>query len=390
MASSNTPSRPINPDASGRPGRAAAKAAQVRRGRLVAAGTMIAVFTLFGAIVWYAWLESGALGDGQVPLLKASREPWKLPPTEPGGLPLPNAERPIGALLEAEAAPATPERIVPVEEIDVRALAELPADEAETAPAENAAGEGGSGAQMAQAETAGEPRSLLAGSADPTASGAAGVAPADEASPGLRPGSDALEPAAGRDALDDAADQAKAQLLPPQPITPQQEPAGPPPAAASPAGPPTSPVTAPDPGSSLPVVPPNAALEPAMAEQSPPKSDLGQSPEPASETVARPEPPAGPAAAVVPAATPPALAASGVLVQLAAVSQREGIEVRWKDMQRRWPQALAGRQLKVEPLQRGGRTLWRIQAAGYANRAEAEAACRTIRKAGGDCFVVSR
>lgn len=366
---SSPPSRPVSASAV-RVTRGAATAARARRGRLVALATMVAVFALFGAIVWYAWLESATLAEGEVPLLRASKEPWRVAPEDPGGLPVPNADRPIGRLLEGGGAGPQPERILPVEEPDARALAALVASEAQA--------EG-----LRSDEAPGPPRSLLVPPAEeePVGPAAGPAAPETDLELGAEPVATVPEPAAGREAA--AGEPHATGGGEPMPGALHATPL---PAAEPPAPEEDAPATAAGPATAARPAPASVPEQPAAPPAPPAATPVTAAPPAAAPAVEEPKPPATP----VRTAALPAARAAGVRVQLAAVSRREGIERQWAAMQRRWREALDGRELAIEPLERGGRTLWRIQASGFASAAEAAAACRSIREQGGDCFVVGK
>ncbi|GBD43488.1 Cell division protein FtsN [bacterium HR40] len=378
MANSNAPIRPVS---GSRPAGTAAPPRQPR-GRLIAGATLVGVFGLFGAIVWYAWMESHAIGGDEVPLLAAPTVPWKVSPENPGGLSLVGENRPIGRLLEAgEGSVEEPERILPVEDPDVRSLAAvLPSGEPSAAPAGTEAKDGqadgaasASEPQLAQGAPPSDPRSLLPPKPGPEA----GAAPASEPHSGPEAGEPAARPT----------DTEAGPSLPPTGSLPPSAPAaaaGPRPAATA-ADRPASASRAPAAQATV-----AAPVDPA-ASPGPATVAAGQAGDSGRRTSGSATAVGAPAPASAGAMRPVALPTGGTIrVQLAAVSRREGIEARWASLQRRWPQVLAGRELVVEPLESGGRTLYRIQAAGYRSRAEAEAACRTIRAGGGECFPVGR
>lgn len=345
--------------------RGAATAARARRGRVLALATMLAVFALFGSIVWYAWVESRALGDGEVPVLRASKEPWRVSPLDPGGLPLPHADRPIGRVLDGdEEAVAEPERILPVEEPDLRSVAAKVAE----APV-----------RVAQNDpTPGAPRSLLHPPAEaaPITDIGDGESSADVAPTLTDPSSDegtaalAPEPAAGEEAALEPQATAVDGSQPAAPIIPSS------PTSAAPAAPTAAPQPATPPAS--------ADAQERATRLEPPAMPSSSQAAPKAEAVKQATGAPGQAKTV--SAAP----AAGFRIQLAAVSRREGIEQQWAAMQRRWPEALSGRQMAIEPMERNGRTLWRIQAVGFQSATEAAAACRMIRERGGDCFVVGK
>ncbi len=106
--------------------------------------------------------------------------------------------------------------------------------------------------------------------------------------------------------------------------------------------------------------------------------------------VAKPAP--QPAKPVVHAATPaqatPAPAhGKGATIQLAAVESEAAARTEWQTLQKRMPDILGGRQPSFSKTERAGKTWWRIRTAGFADPAQAKAACEKIRAKGGACSV---
>jgi cell division septation protein DedD len=107
-----------------------------------------------------------------------------------------------------------------------------------------------------------------------------------------------------------------------------------------------------------------------------PQVAVANSPPPVASRAPRPTPAA--------AAPPPRAAASGPWrVQLGAFSVASNAEALWSRLRGR--SELAGRQRLMV---RAG-AVTRLQAGGYASRAAADAACRSLRQAGHDCLVTS-
>lgn len=111
-------------------------------------------------------------------------------------------------------------------------------------------------------------------------------------------------------------------------------------------------------------------------------------PAPAPAVVARSDPPASRPAPVVVARDPPAprpAAAGGSWrVQLGAFSLASNAEQLWQRLSGR--AELAGAQRLMIPAGR----VTKLQAGGYASRAAADAACRSLKQSGQDCLVTQR
>jgi cell division septation protein DedD len=104
-------------------------------------------------------------------------------------------------------------------------------------------------------------------------------------------------------------------------------------------------------------------------------------PPPAAVTVVRSEaPPVAP-----PRVAPPPAAANGPWrIQLGAFSVAGNAERLWSQLSGR--AELAGRQRLLVP---AGRVM-KLQAGGFASRASADAACRSLQQSGQDCLVTDR
>jgi cell division septation protein DedD len=101
-------------------------------------------------------------------------------------------------------------------------------------------------------------------------------------------------------------------------------------------------------------------------------------PEAAREIAAAAEPPAPSPPVAAPAANGP------WRIQLGAFSIEGNAERLWNELSGR--AELSGTQRLLVP---AGRVM-KLQAAGFASRSAADAACRTLRQAGRDCLVTDR
>ena len=99
-----------------------------RSGRALLLGAAVAVFGLFGAVLWFAYADVIGLGaSGPPPLVRAEAGPFKRPPDDPGGMPVAEAS-PVERIIEDQVEPFRRERLLPPQEPP---LAELPEEVAE-------------------------------------------------------------------------------------------------------------------------------------------------------------------------------------------------------------------------------------------------------------------
>lgn len=129
---------------------------------------------------------------------------------------------------------------------------------------------------------------------------------------------------------------------------------------------------------SRPANPPAAPAAPAAAPAAPPAAT------PAQPVAARTPTPTPPAAAP---AAPPAEAAGRVQVQLAAVGSREDALAEWARAKRRAPELLGNRSPLVVPLERDGKTFYRLRTTGFTDAAAARGWCEQMRAKGFSCFL---
>jgi hypothetical protein len=104
----------------------------------------------------------------------------------------------------------------------------------------------------------------------------------------------------------------------------------------------------------------------------------------AAAPAARPAP-AKPPSAVVEAH--PQASAHQASVQFAALASEEAARNEWRNLSKRMPDLLNGRQPIYTRTERDGRTFWRVRTAGFADVAQARAFCDHVRTKGGGCSV---
>jgi hypothetical protein len=97
-----------------------------------------------------------------------------------------------------------------------------------------------------------------------------------------------------------------------------------------------------------------------------------------------------PRPAPTPAANPTVAArAEGAFrIQLAAVKPGEELAT-YARLEQRYPRVLAGLTPRFQAISTASGVLVRVQAGPIESESEAEARCRSVREAGGDCFVVA-
>lgn len=141
----------------------------------------------------------------------------------------------------------------------------------------------------------------------------------------------------------------------------------------------------------LPRTPPPAPSAAAPSPATPAAQAPPAAPPPAQPATARLPAPV-PAAPAAPATAPaPAVRASAgrVAVQLAAVASREEAMAEWERLKRRAPEFLANRRPQLVPLERDGKTFFRLRTDGFADQAAARGFCEQLRGRGVACFVPS-
>jgi hypothetical protein len=95
--------------------------------------------------------------------------------------------------------------------------------------------------------------------------------------------------------------------------------------------------------------------------------------------------PAKPQAAAVEAHPP----ASGhpATVQFAALASEDAARNEWRQLAKRMPELMNGRQPNISHTERDGHTFWRVRTSGFADVAQARTFCDQVRQKGGGCSV---
>lgn len=302
----------------------------------------VVVFAAFGAVVGYAYFR-GLPGIGGEPLLiEAAEGPYRLAPSNRGGLAVPNANSSIVTVLRPRSEPPRVERLLPPEAATALESAE-PDTEAEAPITTLATRDGATGTPAAGGETAGVPApgALYPRSKPVVPEPVVSVEPADTTISPVEPSAPPLEAATDREPGADAPDP-------------------PPPEVATSESPTTLAVPPPQ---ALPAPPPSPA--PASAPQRLVRVD------PAEPTALRPA------------------AGGGIYrLQLAAVRSDGGLTQTWADLRQRYPAALGGVNPQVERTDTTSGPLFRLQAGPFVSREAAVDACGSIRGSGGQCFIV--
>ncbi|MFW5835024.1 MAG: SPOR domain-containing protein [Pseudomonadota bacterium] len=123
---------------------------------------------------------------------------------------------------------------------------------------------------------------------------------------------------------------------------------------------------------------PGAAPEPSTAETETPAAESTPSP----PVAALPEPRPQPETAAV------RIDGQRFRIQLAAVKPGEEMAT-YSRLEQRFPLVLAGLSPRFQAISTASGVLVRVQAGPIESQSEAEARCRSVRDAGGECFVVA-
>ena len=104
------------------------------------------------------------------------------------------------------------------------------------------------------------------------------------------------------------------------------------------------------------------------------------------------EPTPAKAVAAEPAAPAPAAASGGAyVVQIMALREEGAAKSAWATLQKKHPAILGGHALDIEKADLGDKgTYYRVRAAGFETKADAQSACSSLKSAGQDCLVKAR
>jgi hypothetical protein len=338
--------------------------------------TVVGVLGMAAVGVASALMLSGGkvtTADGTPPLVTAAEGPQKVAPNTPDGVEIPNQNKQIYERAQDEKT-----RIVNREEqpIDVqqaaretpRVVLPAPAGAPSSAPSAEAA------AAPSNANAAAPPSNVVAALGEPRRVRTVSVRP-----DGTIVGSDASEPAPARPAALTAA----------APVVPAPPPAAVP--APAPVPKPAAPATPAVTGATAPAT---AGTPPAEAAAKPVQtaSAVATPPPPRPSALPPPATPAARMAAVAPTApaqtaAPEPVISGGYAVQLAIRNSEERARQAFADMRDKFGGPLAGASPIIRKAEFNGNTIFRVRAGPYASMDEANAACASIKSAGGDCFV---
>jgi len=148
--------------------------------------------------------------------------------------------------------------------------------------------------------------------------------------------------------------------------------------------PPPAPVAAPQ---APPAAPAPAPPAQQAAARLPAPTPATQAPSAQAPSAQAPVAPNAPAAGAPAATTPPP--SGRVAVQLAAVGTHQEAMAEWERLKRRAPEFLGNRRPQVVPLERDGKTFFRLRTDGFADQAAARGFCEQLRARGLSCFVPS-
>lgn len=138
------------------------------------------------------------------------------------------------------------------------------------------------------------------------------------------------------------------------------------------------------------------AAAPAAPDESAPASITPPALQSKAEAPAAAEPAPAPApektVAAEPAAPAPAVASGGAyVVQIMALREEGAAKTAWATLQKKHPAILGGHALDIEKADLGDKgTYYRIRAAGFDTKADAQSACSSLKSAGQDCLVKAR
>lgn len=132
--------------------------------------------------------------------------------------------------------------------------------------------------------------------------------------------------------------------------------------------------------------------EPAAPEESAPTSITPPALQSKAEVPAAAEPAPEKTVAAEPAAPAPAAASGGAyVVQIMALREEGAAKAAWATLQKKHPAILGGHALDIEKADLGDKgTFYRIRAAGFETKADAQSACSSLKSAGQDCLVKAR
>ncbi|NIX77237.1 SPOR domain-containing protein [Microvirga terricola] len=306
---------------------------------LIAVGAILGAVVIGGGGAYLMSGKSGVASGGQPPLIKATNEPVKVQPQNPGGVEIPNQNKQIYERANTN----TETKVVSREEqpVDVKQVARM--------------NSGNTDATASTSLNLGEPRKVRTVSIKPDGSAAKPEAPAS----------------AGANTNASANANARPVAMPaPMTLPPAAQPTPPAPTQAQ--------AAQPKPTANTPVAAPAIpAAKPAATAAATPAPAAPAAPTPAPQKVASAQP-----MAPAPAAT---VSEGGYSVQLAVRGSEGEAQTAFQQLQKKYDD-LDGVPSMIRKAEVNGNTVYRVRV-GPLSREEASSLCSKLQGQGGQCFV---
>jgi hypothetical protein len=143
--------------------------------------------------------------------------------------------------------------------------------------------------------------------------------------------------------------------------------------------------------SAAPIADPTPIPPPAPAPVPPPVPAPAAAPVPTPAPPRHPAPPKPappvPAPVTAPAPPSPAAAPEEVLAQIGAFGTREAAERAWSRLAETFPDLMAGKSLRIDPVTVNGNQMFRSAISGFAGQTGAAALCQRLMASSESCFV---
>jgi cell division protein FtsN len=89
-----------------------------------------------------------------------------------------------------------------------------------------------------------------------------------------------------------------------------------------------------------------------------------------------------------PSSPPPILAApTEIFAQIGAFGAREAAQRAWSHLAETFPEALAGKTMRIDQVTVNGATMYRSSIAGFSGQSDAQALCTRLMASSESCFV---
>ena len=307
------------------------------------------VLLAFVFIVWYAFKEGQQAGINQItPVIRADSEPFKVKPDEPGGMEIPHQDKLVYEQIQGKNSPSTPEKLLPLPE---QPMQKKDSESAATTPPQKSDGSTESLTLLPAKEVQELPKAEIKRADNETLKPAArSSAPKAEVvkpivEPKAKPPKPAVATARPREPIPSErtgmVDLSKVLEAEPQATEPKPMPE---PVADQAKQEPTSP-----------------------AQEDKPSKDLTQNPEPVAAKDGK------------------------FIIQLASLPDAEKAKKTLPVLENKFRAILNGARLRVVAAEIPGKgTFHRIQAVGFADKADAQAACAKLVSQGQACILAGK